>query len=261
MRIILCVVLYMFGNVMISAAQGLYEFGIFNTFLPLGKIPSLFCNKSLGSSISFTVPRTHNLNARAMNVCVVYARSNEHEHNHFYDFHMKVSNKTKGLEWIYGPTFYGNGDMMWLSHWDIGGQIEVGDEVNILVVVGLGFQVKECGTNLVYEEEEQVIQNGMYPSYLSALGYSQTYVLSHYDMRISRGAYNDFFDQDKRSARNLTSKISQPNECTIVTPGSLVNFEPPRFSLMNYLQRNLPRGNTSQLISGMTRRALQLFDL
>ena len=113
----------------------------------------------MGSSISFTVPSLPNLKIRGLNVCIVYARSNDHHHANFHDFYVKISNKSKGIDWIYDPTFYGNEDMLWLSHWKIINQVEHGDEVDISMIVDYGFLVKECGSQIVYEQEEKCSQS------------------------------------------------------------------------------------------------------
>lgn len=97
--------------------QGLYEFGIFSTFIPGYEVPSWFSNKSSGSSVSFIIPsllKYHKI--RGLTICIVYAHSDDHGYSNFHEFYVKISNKSKDLEWIYDPTYYGNEDMMWLSH-------------------------------------------------------------------------------------------------------------------------------------------------
>ncbi|KAI8532007.1 hypothetical protein RHMOL_Rhmol11G0179600 [Rhododendron molle] len=135
--------------------QGFYEFGIFSIFLPGSKIPASFSNKSLGSSISFVVPFFPNVNVQGLNVCVVYVCSNSHKDGNLHDFHVKFINNTKGLEWTYGPTIHGNEEMIWLSHWNVRNQLQAGDELNVSMVLGVGFEVKECGADFVYEQEEK----------------------------------------------------------------------------------------------------------
>ncbi|KAL7235598.1 hypothetical protein ACSBR1_018984 [Camellia fascicularis] len=152
------------GNIEVELCNNLTlieRSGPFSTFLPGSKVPYWFSNKRLDSSMSFVVPSLPNFKIRGLNVCVVY-----------------ISNKTKGLEWIYGPTFHSNEDMIWLSHWNFRNQLQAGDEVNVSMVVGVGFKVKECGTDFVYEHEEkcslsnsgiEVIQHGNFPSYQSVI--------------------------------------------------------------------------------------------
>ena len=76
--------------------------------------------------------------------------------------------------------------------------MQAGDEVNVSMVVGVGFKVKECGTDFLYEHEEkcslsnsgiEVIQHGNFPSYQSVIdgdlsAYQRTegvYLLCHYN--------------------------------------------------------------------------------
>uniref|UniRef100_A0A5B7C252 Putative TMV resistance protein N-like n=1 Tax=Davidia involucrata TaxID=16924 RepID=A0A5B7C252_DAVIN len=101
-----------------SMAQGLYEYGIFSTFIPGGDVPAgWFSNKSSGSSISFTVPSLPNLGIRGLNVCCVYTFSNNQDNWSPCPLFTKVTNKTKDLKWIYSPGYFGipedGKDMMW----------------------------------------------------------------------------------------------------------------------------------------------------
>ncbi|KAM7482056.1 hypothetical protein LguiB_006639 [Lonicera macranthoides] len=142
--------------------QGLFEFGILSTFLPMSKIPSFFGNMQSGSSMTFVVPSSSpNLNLlRGMNICIVYVRSKEYKYEQYYDFHINVSNSNRVLNWTYYPTVCldGEDDMMWLSHWDMRDyQLEAGDIVNVSVDVGAGFEVRECGTCLVYGESKEIV--------------------------------------------------------------------------------------------------------
>ncbi|KAL7205637.1 hypothetical protein ACSBR2_018545 [Camellia fascicularis] len=209
--------------------QGLYEFGIFSTFLPGSKVPYWFSNKRLDSSMSFVVPSLPNFRIRGLNVCVVYVCSNSHKDGNLHDFSIKISNKTKGLEWIYGPTFHGNEDMIWLSHWNFRNQLQAGDEVNVSMVVGVGFKVKECGTDFVYEHEEkcslsnsgiEVIQHGNFPSYQSVIdgdlsAYQRTegvYLLCYYNQ------YLDLYPpQNHSSDRWDVPSVYKPLCCTVVS--------------------------------------------
>ncbi|KAM7478751.1 hypothetical protein LguiA_026964 [Lonicera macranthoides] len=122
------------------------------------------CDKLIeqGSSMTFVVPSSSpNLNLlRGMNICIVYVRSKEYKYEQYYDFHINVSNSNRVLNWTYYPTVYldGEDDMMWLSHWDMRDyQLEAGDIVNVSVDVGASFEVKECGTCLVYGESKEIV--------------------------------------------------------------------------------------------------------
>lgn len=46
--------------------------------------------------------------------------------------------------------------MIWLSPWKLGNQLDGGDEVSVSIFMDVGFEVKECGINLVYDQEERV---------------------------------------------------------------------------------------------------------
>ncbi|GKE46610.1 hypothetical protein Tco_1477868, partial [Tanacetum coccineum] len=75
----------------------------------------------------------------------------------------KVSNKTKGLTWIYNPVVYSepevDEDVAWLSYWPIGNILDTGDEVNVDIIVGNGFIVSGCGATLVYMDGELSQEN------------------------------------------------------------------------------------------------------
>ncbi|KAM7514913.1 hypothetical protein LguiA_004496 [Lonicera macranthoides] len=140
--------------------QGLYEFGIFSTFLPKIAAPS-WCNElNKGSSVSFIVPSYPNLWIQGLNVCGVYALSNRKETWFPPPIFTKISNKTKDLNWIYKPWSLGipaedGEELAWLSHWKFGNQIESGDEVIISMVTGDSFEVKECGFNIIWTDQEE----------------------------------------------------------------------------------------------------------
>ncbi|KAB2602492.1 TMV resistance protein N-like [Pyrus ussuriensis x Pyrus communis] len=155
------------GRSMTHSLQGLYEYGIFNTFLPGDyEVPQYgsFTHKSRGSSISFTVPSLPTSRIRGF---YVYAESYNNDSPDFnadndvpHPVLMKVSNKSKVLKWIYGPTFFcvpGYGqDVIWLSHWKFGNKLEGGDEVTFSVFTTSGLQIKEWGLKLVYYEEDEM---------------------------------------------------------------------------------------------------------
>ncbi|KAL6289942.1 hypothetical protein ACE6H2_007452 [Prunus campanulata] len=159
--------------------QGLYESGIFSTFLPGHEVPGQFSDRSEGSSVSFTVPPLlPNLRIRGLNIFTVYT-----EYFNGYSSSsipnpvlLRVCNKTKGLKWIYAPSCHGVPDdenqVMWLSHWKLGSGLEGGDEVSVSVFTKPPFQVKECGIQLVHEQEDEMSSqhNTIVPSYLSAIG-------------------------------------------------------------------------------------------
>ncbi|KAK9944485.1 hypothetical protein M0R45_010050 [Rubus argutus] len=148
--------------------QGLYEAGIFSTFLPGDKVPGQFSHRSTGSSVSFTVPLVPNLKIRGLNVFSVVAQSNNNDSDPMtnivnidgseFPTITVLSNKSDGRKWIYGPIFFGvpceGKDVTWLSHWRLGNRLKGGDEVTILIYTKSEFKVKECGIQLVYYDEK-----------------------------------------------------------------------------------------------------------
>ncbi|RXH93135.1 hypothetical protein DVH24_013711 [Malus domestica] len=149
--------------------QGLYQYGIFSTFFAGNKVPGRFSYKNTKSSISFIVPlllASHRI--RGLNIFATYAKE-ENSNTNNYDPSIaivtKVSNKSKGLKWIYDPNFYGipgdGEDMIWLSHWkmEIKTILECGDQVVVSVVAGPGnlFRIKEFGVELVQEHQNNMM--------------------------------------------------------------------------------------------------------
>ncbi|XP_062024357.1 disease resistance protein RPV1-like [Rosa rugosa] len=163
--------------------QGLYEDGIFSTFLPGDEVPGQFSHRNRGSSVSFTVPLLPNLNIRGLNVLSVIAQSNNNDSDPLtnivnidgsrYPTITVVINKSKGLKWIHGPNFSGvpgeGKDVIWLSHWKFGNRLTCGDEVTILIYTKSDFKVKECGIQLVYyDEKDHVASTTDDPCFLRA---------------------------------------------------------------------------------------------
>ncbi|KAL6214229.1 hypothetical protein ACLB2K_013667 [Fragaria x ananassa] len=148
--------------------QGLYERGIFSTFLPGDQVPGQFSHRSRGSSISFTVPSLPNLNIRGLNIFSVVTKSNNNDSNLItnvvnidgsdYPTITVVSNNSSGQKWIYGPKYFGvpreGKDVIWLSHWRFGNRLKGGDEMTILIYTKSDFKVKECGIQLVYYDDK-----------------------------------------------------------------------------------------------------------
>nr|GMD43932.1 TMV resistance protein N-like [Ipomoea batatas] len=81
--------------------QGLYEFGIFSMFLPGSKVPRKFNKKSIGSPISFSIPSGCSVEMHGLNICVVYEQCSEELCGE--SLYITVSNKSKGIKWIYSP--------------------------------------------------------------------------------------------------------------------------------------------------------------
>ncbi|KAM7481971.1 hypothetical protein LguiB_006554 [Lonicera macranthoides] len=148
--------------------QGLYEFGIFSTFLRREEIPS-WCglrnnsNSSSSSSVSFVVPSHPNLRLQGLNVYSVYKCSGVSISGGRHLLFTKINNKTKDLEWIYPPMAIAilekeneEEELVWLSHWKFGNQLESGDGIDVLVISDdEGLEVKEFGIKLVWGEKEE----------------------------------------------------------------------------------------------------------
>nr|XP_011469196.1 PREDICTED: TMV resistance protein N-like [Fragaria vesca subsp. vesca] len=153
------------SNYKMLPVQGLYEYGIFSTFFHGNKneVPGQFSHRMEGSSstISSTVhiPLLPNLKIRGLNIFTVY--TNSRNYSLAGALVTEINNKSKGLKWVYQPSCYGipndDEDMIWLSHWKLGNQLEAGDEVTVSVVMGARynlFKVKEWGFHIVQESED-----------------------------------------------------------------------------------------------------------
>ncbi|KAK4487470.1 hypothetical protein RD792_005891, partial [Penstemon davidsonii] len=173
--------------------QLLYEFGVFSASMPGKHIPEWFSYKFIGSSFSFIVPNsTSDIQIQGLNLSFVYAISNSISNNDETWFpenilFIKITNRTKKSEWIYYPTCFGipelpESDLLWLSHWTFRNEVENGDEVDISIITGDNFVVKECGINFMYHEQEEDIQN-KYLSWKEVIGGDLT------AFRLSTGSY------------------------------------------------------------------------
>ncbi|GJY99904.1 TMV resistance protein N-like protein, partial [Tanacetum coccineum] len=155
------------GDDIITGKSGhrvLYEFGIMSMYLP-GIIyqPMMPEYMSSSSFLSFIVPSCpKKRKIKGLNVTALYKSTGED----ILALLAKVSNKTKGLTWIYNPVVYSepevDEDAVWLSYWPIGNILDAGDEVNVDIIVGNGFIVNGCGATLVYMEGELCQENCKY---------------------------------------------------------------------------------------------------
>ncbi|PWA83123.1 NB-ARC domains-containing protein [Artemisia annua] len=139
--------------------QMLYEFGILSTYLPdIMDLDIPYDYTSQSSSLSFNVPPHYNNNLlKGLNVTFKYALSSNEKQ--IFPIFTKVSNTTKGCDWIYNPMVFGKpgvGEIaIWLSYWSMEKLLDVGDKVTVSIIVENGLTVIECGVSLVYEEEEK----------------------------------------------------------------------------------------------------------
>ncbi|KAG8648176.1 disease resistance protein RUN1 isoform X3 [Manihot esculenta] len=173
--------------------QVLLECGICSIFLPGSEVPDWYNPQLGGSPISFTVPLSRGHKIHGLNVCTVYACNNLR--NGSGDHHCtKVWNKTKDLKWTYSPTFYGIPEtiesMLWLSHWKLGDLLEVGDELNVSVVMPTGYHVQKLGIHLVYEREKEDTQLNCEETQQNTSSWYQNFSIVDADMyRVQRDAF------------------------------------------------------------------------
>ncbi|XP_048428684.1 disease resistance protein RUN1 [Pyrus x bretschneideri] len=152
-----------------SPVQGLHQQGIYSTYFAGNEVPGRFNYKSTKSSISFIVPFLASHKIRGLNIFATYASEESWIWAYGPDPSMsiEVSNKSKGLKWLYGPRFCrgpgGRGeDVTWLSHWKMDNQtiiLECGDEVVVSVMTMVRDQlirVKEFGVELVQEHQDKM---------------------------------------------------------------------------------------------------------
>ncbi|XP_055803965.1 disease resistance protein RPV1-like isoform X2 [Solanum dulcamara] len=143
------------------SVQGLYEFGIFSTYFPGSEIPSWCIRKGEESLLTLKVDSHTNTKIIGLNICIVYSRSNhqksrcwdENQLGNWYSFFIKLNNLSKGVKWIYAPTFIGipgpNENITFLCHWKLGKYLEAGDEINVSVIGwSCTFQMKDFGVSL-----------------------------------------------------------------------------------------------------------------
>ncbi|KAJ9535878.1 hypothetical protein OSB04_un000966 [Centaurea solstitialis] len=153
-----------------------YNFGIFSTCYQGKEIPNWISERREGSSLSFSIPSSAIL--RGLNFCFVLMGYQK------YSVHIKISNITKNLTWIYQPWLCyekSRESITYLSHWMFGkNEMEDGDQITISISKkydGDGGDwnniIRECGISLVYDEgddgkEEDVL--GYYKSWNHRIG-------------------------------------------------------------------------------------------
>ncbi|PWA62476.1 toll/interleukin-1 receptor (TIR) domain-containing protein [Artemisia annua] len=143
--------------------QMLYEYGIKSTFLPGIKDETITTSEYTSSSpfLSFHVPLCpQQYRIQGLNVTVLY-RSSGGDRDRWGLF-VQISNRTKGLTWIYNPVVYCkpkvDEDVVWLSYWPIGNILDVGDEVYVEMILEEGLVVSGCGARLEYMDDGEVDQ-------------------------------------------------------------------------------------------------------
>ncbi|KAJ0797128.1 hypothetical protein HanPI659440_Chr04g0170321 [Helianthus annuus] len=108
---------------------------------------------SESSFLSFDVPLCpKDKRLKGLNISLKYTTLNTEN----WAWFVKIST-TNGVDLMYNPRVFGKpafGEVaIWLSFWPIGNTLEVGDKVNVSIVVVDGLEVFECGANLVYTDD------------------------------------------------------------------------------------------------------------
>ncbi|KAJ0710151.1 hypothetical protein HanPI659440_Chr09g0319641 [Helianthus annuus] len=136
----------------------LYEYGITSTFLQgtMDQIMISYEYTSSSSDLSFWVPYLHEkYRIQGLNVSCLYRSLGVDNERCVF---VKISNRTKGLTWVYNPVVYCkprvDEDVMWLSYWPIGKILDAGDEVSVNIYVDHGMTVSECSASFLYMDGE-----------------------------------------------------------------------------------------------------------
>ncbi|XP_048442434.1 disease resistance protein RPV1-like [Pyrus x bretschneideri] len=199
--------------------QGLYQYGIFSTFFAGNEVPGRFSYKSTKSSISFIFPlllASHRI--RGLNIFATYA--NEGNYNDLSPIYQpiltKVSNKSKGLKWIYRPDFYGipgeGEDMIWLSHWKMENEtiLQCGDQV-VVSVVADELIIKEFGVELVQEHQNNIMISTQHntksdPNYPCVIG-GDLSMWEHIPGIYFLGYCNEYVEQTTKSPQGILNRL------------------------------------------------------
>ncbi|KAF3679406.1 hypothetical protein FXO37_03874 [Capsicum annuum] len=113
-----------------SRLLGLYEQGIFSTFLPGNKMPSCWFTKLENvNALSFTISQPLN------NIQENIVHNTTKDLNKYWKHHPRVFGMAEGNE-----------EITWLSHWKFGELLQDGDEISIFVRLN-NLKVKELGIN------------------------------------------------------------------------------------------------------------------
>ncbi|KAL7616161.1 hypothetical protein Lser_V15G03447 [Lactuca serriola] len=160
-----------------------YEFGIFSTKYEVEEMPNWFKYRSLGPSISFTIPSSSSSpnNLTGLNFCSLHTLKPADEsllfpHDQFPNTPMTtISNITKNCTWIYerhvDRVIEDGKCWVVLSHWMFRmKEMEAGDHVTITVTSPYNELIKECGVSLVYDDGEEEDVLGYYKSWNHIIG-------------------------------------------------------------------------------------------
>ncbi|KAJ0524651.1 putative leucine-rich repeat domain superfamily [Helianthus annuus] len=144
--------------------QMLYEYGIMSTYLQIinDQHTPTYEYTSPFPILSFSVP-SHQKKQRiqGLNVSCLYKSLSEDKDLRY--LLAKISNRTKGLTWIYNPMVHCkpsvNENVVWLSYWPIGNVLDAGDEVHVGIYADRRTSVSGCGASLVYMDGEVYEKN------------------------------------------------------------------------------------------------------
>ncbi|KAM3377830.1 disease resistance protein RPV1-like [Capsicum galapagoense] len=147
----------------IEPIQGLYEFGIFSTFLPKTEMPPWYAYRSMGNPIRINVPSVPDLHIHSLNICIIYKDSDisttENKDRLWNENRVMINNETKDVKWTYSPVIMGipyhDEGITSLSHWKIGQCLDRGDKVKISVALMDELQLEEFGVQIVYEDDDE----------------------------------------------------------------------------------------------------------
>ncbi|KAM3219430.1 disease resistance protein RPV1-like [Capsicum annuum] len=147
----------------IEPIQGLYEFGIFSTFLPKTEMPPWYAYRSMGNPIRINVPSVPDLHIHSLNICIIYKDSDisttENKDRLWNENRVMINNETMDVKWTYSPVIMGipyhDEGITSLSHWKIGQCLDRGDKVKISVALMDELQLEEFGVQIVYEDDDE----------------------------------------------------------------------------------------------------------
>ncbi|GJY87841.1 Toll/interleukin-1 receptor domain-containing protein [Tanacetum coccineum] len=234
-----------------SQTQMYFEFGIFSTIYGGKVMPNWIRRRSKGQSISFTIPSSPK-KLRGLNFCYVQtakfpywrpgiqARYYDYPyHQLIYLPHIKITNITKNVTWIYKHYIYkvnvGGKSLTFLSHWMFGeNEMEDGDQVTIFIKQHWHFRdfnIRECGASLVYDDgknENEEDPLGYYKSWNHIIGGDLS------PFQLTTGEYN----LQNKYFHWATSEPGPNQPHSYIAGDSLYKEKEPRFRAFSHKNSN-----------------------
>ncbi|CAN4110797.1 unnamed protein product [Withania somnifera] len=102
-----------------------FEHGMISLFIPGSKVPDWFSHKSVGATLSFTIPALPDSKIQGITVCSAYT-----------------------IDW-----------KVWIEAIGNFSQLDAGDTLNVTVLTMDGFNIKEIGIHLIHGEQVGVVAN------------------------------------------------------------------------------------------------------